>query len=525
MEVASPAGWMVMHSSGRFFKKVEESFMERLNYEVLKKSGYDGYVLKDAPEKVLQFGEGNFLRAFVDYWFDLANEKAGWNGKCCLVQPIAPGLANMINDQEGLYTLYLRGSENGQKVDAKRVISSVSRCLNPYEADDYKKMMDVAASDDLEIIVSNTTEAGIQYDPSCKKDDCPPSSFPAKLTQVLYHRYKAGKPGIVMLACELIDNNGKELFKCVNQYIDQWELEDSFRKYVNEDCTFCGSLVDRIVPGRIRDEKEVAELEEKHGYADPLLDVGEVFGVWVIEGDEKLNDVLPFKKAGLLDKVFVTPDMSPYKKRKVRILNGAHTGFVLGAYLAGENIVRDCMNDETIKGFMNKMLYDEVIPTLPLDKDDLMQFAAAVEDRFNNPFVNHELMSISLNSTSKWKARNMPSFLGYIEEKGCLPQCLTMSLAAYIAFYSNEIQSLTDAGLVCRRPAGNEYIVSDDRWALEFYYAHRNDTPEALVHAVLTNEQMWDQDLTKIAGLEETVTADLKMIRTEGAKAAFASCL
>ena len=181
--------------------------MERLNYEVLKKSGYDGYVLKDAPEKVLQFGEGNFLRAFVDYWFDLANEKAGWNGKCCLVQPIAPGLANMINDQEGLYTLYLRGSENGQKVDAKRVISSVSRCLNPYEADDYKKMMDVAASDDLEIIVSNTTEAGIQYDPSCKKDDCPPSSFPAKLTQVLYHRYKAGKPGIVMLACELIDNN------------------------------------------------------------------------------------------------------------------------------------------------------------------------------------------------------------------------------------------------------------------------------------------------------------------------------
>ena len=391
--------------------------------------------------------------------------------------------------------------------------------------DEITLMMDVAASDDLEIIVSNTTEAGIQYDPSCKKDDCPPSSFPAKLTQVLYHRYKAGKPGIVMLACELIDNNGKELLKCVNQYIDQWELEDSFRKYVNEDCTFCGSLVDRIVPGRIRDEKEVAELEEKHGYADPLLDVGEVFGVWVIEGDEKLNDVLPFKKAGLLDKVFVTPDMSPYKKRKVRILNGAHTGFVLGAYLAGENIVRDCMNDETIKGFMNKMLYDEVIPTLPLDKDDLMQFAAAVEDRFNNPFVNHELMSISLNSTSKWKARNMPSFLGYIEEKGCLPQCLTMSLAAYIAFYSNEIQSLTDAGLVCRRPAGNEYTVSDDRWALEFYYAHRNDTPEALVHAVLTNEQMWDQDLTKIAGLEETVTADLKMIRTEGAKAAFASCL
>ena len=328
-----------------------------------------------------------------------------------------------------------------------------------------------------------------------------------------------------MLACELIDNNGKELLKCVNQYIDQWGMEEGFRKYVNEECTFCGSLVDRIVPGRIRDEKEVAELEQKHGYADPLLDVGEVFGVWVIEGDPKLNDVLPFKKAGLEDKVFVVPDMSPYKKRKVRILNGAHTGFVLGAYLAGENIVRDCMQDETIKGFMNKMLYEEVIPTLPLDKQDLLNFASAVSDRFNNPFVNHELMSISLNSTSKWKARNMPSFLEYIKEKGELPVCLTMSLAAYIAFYSNDIQSLGDAGLVCKRPAGNEYTVSDDRWALEFYYAHKDDSAEDLVHAVLTNEKMWDQDLSQIKGLEEAVVADLKKIREEGAKAAYASCL
>lgn len=499
--------------------------MEKLNYDVLEKTGYQGYVLKKAPEKVLQFGEGNFLRAFVDYWFDLANEKADWNGKCVLVQPIGGGLAKMINEQEGLYTLYLRGSEKGQKVDDRRVISSVSRCLNPYEAEDYQAMMEVAASDDLEIIVSNTTEAGIVYDPSCKQEDLPPASFPAKLTQVLYHRYQAGKPGILMLACELIDNNGKELLKCVNQYIDQWGMEEGFRTYVNEDCTFCGSLVDRIVPGRIRDPKEVAALEETHGYADPLLDVGEVFGVWVIEGDEKLNDVLPFRKAGIEEKVFVTPDMSPYKKRKVRILNGAHTGFVLGAYLAGENIVRDCMHDEVIKGFMNKMLYEEVIPTLPLNKEDLMQFASAVQDRFNNPFVDHELMSISLNSTSKWKARNMPSFLGYIEEKKELPVCLTMSLAAYIAFYSSDIQELTDAGLVCRRPAGNTYTVSDDGWVLKFYEAHKGDSEEELVHAVLTNTRMWDQDLTAIEGLEAAVAVNLKKIRTEGARAAYESCL
>ena len=499
--------------------------METLNYQVLEKSGYDGYILKDAPEKVLQFGEGNFLRAFVDYWFDLANEKVGWNGKCVLVQPIAPGLAKMINAQDGLYTLYLRGSQNGQKVDDKRVISSVSRCLNPYEKEDYEAMMQVAASDDLEIIASNTTEAGIVYDPACQKDDCPPSSFPAKLTQVLYHRWQAGKKGILMLACELIDNNGKELLKCVNQYIDQWGLEDGFRKYVNEDCTFCGSLVDRIVPGRIRDPKEVAELERKHGYADPLLDVGEVFGVWVIEGDPKLNDVLPFRKAGLESKVFVTPDMTPYKKRKVRILNGAHTGFVLGAYLAGFDIVRDCMHDETILGYMNKMLLEEVVPILPLDQEDCKQFAAAVQDRFNNPFVNHELMSISLNSTAKWRARNMPSFLEYIEAKGKLPTCLTMSFAAYIAFFSNDIQELNDQGLVCRRSAGNTYVCSDDRWALEFYYAHRNDSVEELVHAVMTNQQMWGQDLTAIPGFEAATVANLKLIRTEGAIAAFASCL
>ena len=501
--------------------------METLNYKVLEQTGYNGYILKDAPVKVMQFGEGNFLRAFVDYFYDIANEKAGYNGKVKLVQPIGnfPQMADWINEQEGLYTLYLRGSENGQKVDDKRVISSVSRCLNPYEKADYEKMMDVAASDDLEIIVSNTTEAGIVYDPACQQNDCPPSSFPAKLTQVLYHRYKAGKKGIIMLACELIDNNGKELLKCVNQYIDQWGLEDGFKKYVNEDCTFCGSLVDRIVPGRIRDPKEVAELEEKHGYADPLLDVGEVFGVWVIEGDTKLNDILPFRKAGLEDHVFVTPDMSPYKKRKVRILNGAHTGFVLGAYLAGFDIVRDCMHDETILGYMNKMLLQEVVPILPLDQDDCKKFAAAVEDRFNNPFVNHELMSISLNSTSKWRARNMPSFLEYIEKNGKLPTCLTMSFAAYIAFYSNNIQELNDKGLVCKRAKGNEYTISDDRYVLEFYNAHKDDDIPTLVHAVMTNEQMWGQDLTKVAGFEEATVKNLTLIREQGAMAAYKSCL
>ena len=497
--------------------------METLNYQVLENSGYKGYILKDAPEKVLQFGEGNFLRAFVNYWFDVSNEKVGWNGKCCLVQPIAPGLAKLINDQEGLYTLYLRGRQNGEKVDAKRVISSVSRCLNPYEKEGYDAMMQVAVSDDLEYIVSNTTEAGIVYDPACQAADCPPASFPAKLTQVLLARYNAKKPGVVVLSCELIDNNGKELLKCVNQYIEQWGLDDGFRKWVNEECTFCSTLVDRIVPGRIRDAAEVARLEEENGYHDELIDVGEIFGVWNIEGPAWLEDKLPFKAAGL--NCPVVPDVTPYKKRKVRILNGAHTGFVLGAYLAGFDIVRDCMHDDVIRNFMNKMLLEEVVPILPLDQEDCKQFAAAVEDRFNNPFVNHELMSISLNSTAKWRARNMPSLLEYVEKNGTLPACLSMGLAAYIAFYSNDIQGLTDKGLVCKRSAGNEYVVSDDRWVLEFYNAHKDDDIPTLVHAVMTNEQMWGQDLTAVPGFEEVTVKNLTKIRTEGAKAAYAACL
>ena len=504
--------------------------METLNYKVLSETGYNGYILKDAPVKVMQFGEGNFLRAFVDYFYDIANEKAGYNGKVKLVQPISnfPQMADWINEQEGLYTLYLRGSEKGQKVDAKRVISCVSDCVCPYIDDKWDEVLALARSEDLETVVSNTTEAGIAYTQGDSEfDQVPPNSFPAKLTRVLFERYKAfngaADKGLVILSCELIDNNGKELKKCCNNYAKDWNLEAEFIDWMNNANTFCSTLVDRIVPGRIRDPKELAAMEEANGYHDQVLDVGEVFGVWVIEGPAGLEDKLPFKKAGV--NVMVVPDVTPYKKRKVRILNGAHTGFVLGAYLAGFDIVRDCMHDATVLGYMNKMLLQEVVPILPLDQDDCKKFAAAVEDRFNNPFVNHELMSISLNSTSKWRARNMPSFLEYIEKNGKLPTCLTMSFAAYIAFYSNNIQELNDKGLVCKRAKGNEYTISDDRYVLEFYNAHKDDDIPTLVHAVMTNEQMWGQDLTKVAGFEEATVKNLTLIREQGAMAAYKSCL
>ncbi len=497
--------------------------MEKLNYKVLRESGYKGYILeKGAPVRVLQFGEGNFLRAFVDYWFDMANEKVGWNGKVALVQPIDRGLTEYINAQEGLYTLYLRGTENGEKVDRKRVISSVDACYNPYDPADWKKIEEIAVSDDLEYMASNTTEAGITYDPSCTPDQQPPTSFPAKVTVLLYKRFKAGKPGITFLSCELIDANGQELKKDVLKHADDWGYGEDFKKYITDECLFCSTLVDRIVPGRVRDAAMAEQMDKENGYLDDLKDIGEVFGVWYIEGPEALADKLPFKKAGL--NVHVVPEVAPYKKRKVRILNGAHTGFVLGAYLAGFDIVRDCMHDETVHGFMNKLL-DEVIPILPLDKTDCENFAAAVTDRFNNPFVDHQLMSISLNSTSKWKARDLPSLLEYNEKFGKLPEALCMGFAAYIAFYSTNLQRREADGLIGKRAAGNEYKIQDDAWALDFYWAHKDADDKTLVKDVLSDTQMWDEDLTKVAGLEDKVYADLEKIRRDGAKAAYASVL
>ena len=352
--------------------------MEQLCYQRLQEIGFAGFLLREAPEKVMQFGEGNFLRAFTDYWFDIANEKAGWNGKCVVVKP-RPGkigvksVCDLLNEQEGLYTVYLRGRENGETVDRKRVISSISRCLDPHTEDGYKAMMELAVSDPLEYVVSNTTEAGIVFDDTCRLEDSPPTSYPAKLTQVLYARYRAGKPGLAILPCELIDNNGAQLRNCVLRYAQLWNLENGFAAYIEEQCSFHSTLVDRIVPGGIRDLQELDRLEKENGYADAAAVVGEVFGVWNIEGSTALEEKLPFRKAGV--NCTVVPDVTPYKKRKVRILNGAHTGFVLGAYLGGYNIVRDCMADDAVSGFMNKLLFDEVMPILPLAKDDVESFA------------------------------------------------------------------------------------------------------------------------------------------------------
>ncbi len=482
--------------------------MKNLSYETLKTINYKGYLLQDAPERVLQFGEGNFLRAFVDTFIDEMNEKAGFNSKVVLVQPIAPGLAGMINDQEGLYTTILRGSHEGKTVNQKRVVSSVSRCLNPYE--DYKAVMDCAKNPDLRFLVSNTTEAGIAFDPDCRMEDEPPTSFPAKLTAFLYERYRLGGKGFIILSCELIDYNGAKLRECVEKYIELWELEKPFLDWVVSENIFCSTLVDRIVTGYPREEADT--LCEELGYKDNLLVTAEPFGLWVIEGPASIAQELPFEKAGL--PIMVVDDHTPYKQRKVRILNGAHTSLVMAAYLAGKDIVRDCMEDKVIGEFSRKTIHEEIIPTLDLPKEELSQFADAVKQRFDNPFIDHSLLSICLNSTAKWKARVMPSLLQYHKRTGKLPALIVFSFAAYVMFYHGGKER--GANCLVGKRGHDSYNIQDDAWVLDFFYDRKDSDIAELAHDVITNEEMWGDALSTLEGFEQGVLQALGRIETLG---------
>lgn len=499
--------------------------MKQLSYDVLKEQQYPGYLLEEAPERILQFGEGNFLRAFVDYFVDVMNEKAGFNGKAVLLQPRPQSrpitVKEQLNAQDGLYTLYLRGFEHGQKINSKRVISSVSRCLNAHS--DYADFLECAKNPALRYITSNTTEAGIVYDPACRLEDQPAASFPGKLTQFLYRRYElfGNEPGkgFVILPCELIDENGKVLKDCVLRYAKQWNLGDGFLRWLEQENYFCSTLVDRIVTGY--PASEVDDLNRENGYEDQLLTTGEVFGFWVIEGPSWLKEELPFEKAGL--PILLTDNHKPYKQRKVRILNGAHTSMVLGAYLAGQDIVRDCMEDDVIRGFMNKAIYEEIIPTLPLPADELESFAFSVTERFKNPFIDHALLSISLNSTAKWKARVLPTVLDYIQTQKKLPKCLTASLAFYIAFYRGK--ELTAGKLHAVRPKGDSYTISDDPQVLNFFLSHKDDPAKELAQAVCKNKDFWGIDLSTLPGFQEEVAECLEKIEKNGAYELMKECL
>lgn len=465
----------------------------------------------ERPIRVLQFGEGNFLRAFVDYMIDIANESGEFNGDIVLVKPIEFGTLERFHKQECQYTVQLRGIQDKEAKKINRVVTSVTDVVDAYS--EYEKYNDYAKLDTLRFIVSNTTEAGIVYDETDKFDSCPPISYPGKLTKFLYTRFEefggAMDKGLVMLPVELIDDNGLHLKECVLKQIDNWKLPDEFKNWVENACIFTSTLVDRIVTGYPRDEAK--ELCEEFGYNDDLIVTGEPFALWVIETPKDISNELPLPKAGL--PVIYTDDHHPYKQRKVRILNGSHTSFVLASYLCGNDIVLESMNDELILDYIKKTIYDEIIPTLTLPRSELEEFAEAVLTRFNNPFVKHAHLSISLNSVSKWRARCMPSFLGYIEKEGKVPSRLAFSLAALMAFYTGE--EIREKALIGHRN-GEEYQILDDMAVLEFFSKNSGKPTGEFVHATLSNEAFWGQDLSKLDGVETLIVSYVDSIRTNG---------
>ena len=385
------------------------------------------------PERIIQFGEGNFLRAFVDWIIYNMNQKAEFNSSVVIVQPLENGMVNMLNEQDGLYHVNLQGLQNGKEVDSIQLIDVVSRGLNPYAQ--YDEFLKLAENPEMRFVISNTTEAGIAFDPSCKLEDAPAKSYPGKLTQLLFHRFKvfngAMDKGLIIFPCELIFDNGKVLKKCIDQYIELWNLGEDFKHWFDTACGVYCTLVDRIVPGYPRDT--IGQILDRIGLDDKLVVKGEIFHLWVIEAPETVEREFPADKAGL--NVLFVPSEKPYHDRKVTLLNGPHTVLSPVGYLAGLNTVKECCDDPVIGQFVKKVMYDELLETLDLPKEELIQFADAVMERFRNPFVKHFVTSIMLNSFPKFKTRDLPGLKIFLERKGELPSGLVLGLAGIVTYY------------------------------------------------------------------------------------------
>lgn len=433
-------------------------------------------------ETIIQFGEGNFLRGFVDYFIHKLHEKGLYDGKVVVVQPIEKGLVPVLNEQAGVYNLYLRGMENGQQVVEHTRVTSISRGIDPYA--DFDAFLRLADSPDFRFVVSNTTEAGIAFDSTCAFTDKPARSFPGKVTQLLFRRFQNNLPGFVFLACELIDNNGGELRDCVLRYADLWELGDEFKAWIDSENTFCNTLVDRIVTGYPKDEAEA--LCKELGYQDKLLDTAEIFHLWVIEGN--FEQELPLQKAGF--HVVWTDDVRPYKKRKVRVLNGAHTSMVCPAMLAGLSTVGECLADEQMRRFLNTCLFQAILPVLG-ENEENMAFTSAVLERFSNPFIKHQLSSISLNSVSKYSVRVLPTVLDFYKANGVYPKVLVFSLAALLVFYKTA------------SPQDDAAVIQSIR---------QRDLPQ-----ILSDEALWGADLS---GLLPLVQESIQRIARDGIREA-----
>lgn len=477
------------------------------------------YSRTERPIKIVQFGEGNFLRGFVDYIVDVSNEKGTFNGDVAIVKA-RQGSLDKFRAQDHLFTVSLRGIKNGKLHVENRVITCVQKVVEAYEA--YDEFMKLATIDSLEFVISNTTEAGIVYDADDTFAALPPKTFPAKLTKFLYTRFTAfdgdKAKALTILPLELIEGNGKKLKQCILAYCTLWNLSAKFKAWIENDTIFCDTLVDRIITGYPKDE--AAELQEKFGYEDPLLVAGEPFGLWVIEAPKEVEARLPFNGPEL--SVVFTDNLKQYRDSKVRILNGAHTSMVLGAYLAGKDYVAECMKDQVLRKYIETTVMQEVVPTVSLPEKEAVQFAKFVFERFENPFVKHALLSISLNSVSKWKARVLPTLHDIYQRDTVLPTLLTFSFAALTAFYRTD--EMQDGCLVGYRD-GEPYKISDDEAVLAFFKENSKKTNAELVALLAANIEFWGVDLTQYHGFVDMVSQYLDEIKNKGMKATIENLL
>ena len=456
------------------------------------------------PEKVIQFGEGNFLRAFVDWIIFNMNEKTDFNGSVVVVQPIEKGMIDMLNGQDCLYHVNLQGLDNGEPVNSLTKIDVISRALNVYTQND--EFMQLAEQPEMRFVISNTTEAGITFDPACKFTDKPASSYPGKLTQLLYHRYEYFKgdmsKGLIVFPCELIFLNGHKLKECILQYIELWQLGDGFKNWFLNACGVYATLVDRIVPGFPR--KEIDEIKAKLGYDDNMVVQGEFFHLWVIEAPASIADEFPADKAGL--NVLFVPSEEPYHERKVTLLNGPHTVLSPVAYLSGINIVRDACQHPVVGKYINKVMCEELMETLNLPKEELQKFAADVLERFVNPFVDHQVTSIMLNSFPKYETRDLPGLKTYLARKGELPKGLVLGLAAIITYYKGGVRE--DGAEIVPNDAPEIMALLKELWAT-------GDTRK-VAEGVLAEESIWKSNLNAIPGLTDLVVQYLDSIQSIG---------
>ena len=462
------------------------------------------------PIKILQFGEGNFLRAFVDWQIDLANEAGIMNHGIAIVQPIDKGMAGMLEEQDCLYHVYLEGVKDKKPVKDIRLVKSVQCALNPYEQ--YEAYEKIFLSPELEATVSNTTEAGIRYEEGDDLWALPPKSYPAKMTALLYKRFKhfEGDPtkGLCIICCELIENNGSTLKEYVLRHAEYNKLGADFVEWVEKHCHFCDTLVDRIVPGFPREN--IAEIKEELGFDDNLVVKAEFYHLWAIGGPgyEEVQRRLPLDKAGL--HVIFMPTIKQFRDKKVRILNGSHTGMVPIGLQIGCETVMDAFNNADLEAFVNTMVAEEVIPMIEEDQEELKVFASGILERFYNPYIRHLLKTISLNSLSKWETRNFPTVLDNWKKAGKVAEKELFTFAALLTLYSGKV----------------DFTPDDTAEHVEFIQKVWNsDDVEATVKAIVENRNIWTVDFTEVAPFVEKVAGYVKVILAEGMAAALKKML